>query len=74
MNVICCLIILASLIYFAGTKIEKDIAHNKTATIPLSEVRYSDLERVIDECEAADDIALCRGRYDVKVAMCFRGQ
>ncbi len=42
--------------------------------IPLSEVRCSDLERVIDECEAADDVALCRGRYDVKIAMCFRGQ
>lgn len=47
--------------------------HNPT-TIQLSEVRCSDLERVIDECEAADDVALCRGRYDVKIAMCFRGQ
>lgn len=46
----------------------------KPTIIPLSEVRCSDLERVIDECEAADDVALCRGRYDVKIAMCFRGQ
>jgi hypothetical protein len=46
----------------------------KPTTIPLSEVRCSDLERAIDECEAADDVALCRGRYDVKIAMCFRGQ
>lgn len=41
---------------------------------PLSEVRCSDLERAIDDCEASDDVALCRGRYDVKIAMCFRGQ
>lgn len=74
MNVICTLIILASLIYFAATKIEKDITYNKPTIIPLSEVRCSDLERVIDECETADDVALCRGRYDVKIAMCFRGQ
>ena len=47
---------------------------NKPTTTPLSEVRCSDLERVIDECEASDDVALCRGRYDVKIAMCFRGQ
>lgn len=51
----------------------KSKKHNPT-TIPLSEVRCSDLERVIDECEAADDVALCRARYDVKIAMCFRGQ
>lgn len=47
---------------------------HKPTTIPLSEFHCSDLERVIDECEAADDVALCRGRYDVKIAMCFRGQ
>lgn len=53
--------------------VAKGKKHNPT-TIPLSEVRCSDLERAIDECEAADDVALCRGRYDVKIAMCFRGQ
>ena len=68
------LFIVLVIIYAAKTSHENRTKHNKTAQIPLSEVRCSDLERAIDECEASDDVALCRGRYDVKIAMCFRGQ
>lgn len=66
-------LVVAAISFAAKTSHDHRIKHKPTI-IPLSEVRCSDLERVIDECEAAYDVALCRGRYDVKIAMCFRGQ
>lgn len=39
--------------------------------IPISEIRCSDLERVYEECESAPDVAICRGRYTIKIANCF---
>lgn len=68
------ILIILSVITCAAKIEHENRANHKPATTPLSEVRCSDLERVINECEAADDVALCRGRYDVKIAMCFRGQ
>lgn len=62
------IIVIAIILIPSAVKCEK----HKHTTIPLSEVRCSDLERAIDECEAAGDVALCRGRYDVKIAMCYR--
>ena len=41
--------------------------------IPISEIRCSDLERVYEECESAPDVAICRGRYTIKIANCFGG-
>ncbi len=70
LTILTLIIVIAIMLIPSAAKCKK---HNPTI-IPLSEVRCSDLERVIDECEAADDVALCRGRYDVKIAMCFRGQ
>lgn len=66
-------LVLAAISFAAKTSHDHRIKH-KTTIIPLSEVRCSDLERAIDECDAADDVSLCRGRYDVKIAMCFRGK
>ena len=43
----------------------------KTKLTPIAEIRCSDLERVYEECESAKDVALCRGRYTIKIAACF---
>lgn len=40
---------------------------------PITEIRCSDLERVYEECESAPDVAICRGRYTIKIANCFGG-
>lgn len=57
-------------IFVALSNGNKD-GENKDIPPPLSEVRCSDLERLYDECETSTNIERCRGRYNLKIAMCY---
>ena len=64
-------IMLAALAACAIVAFSVDEKPGHPKKIPISEIRCSDLERVYEECESAPDVAICRGRYTIKIANCF---